>query len=439
MRVPRVPEIAEPPPPPYTPSASTILTPPPSEVAEPASALRTPSETSVDDAGVTNPADYFGTRPFTRGETLQNEGVILGFLTRPLTFLPSTTREALPFPEPIETFFNRDVTFKDWDLFKDHLLPQRATSFASEKATFVLTPAQQEHVRSILAEWNKGFFRPRRISIEAVFEAGPSAPEALDSISDPAAPRRTPRPRAGRSASVSSSASTTSNLSVSSTASSISSVPPSEIESIPPSTIQDWLQTLHATPSSRDNPRLALQTFRSQARAAAAAAAASPPAANEPATKDSPTPLQHRKSLRQDHRDLKREIRALVRAARHQQREERRSLRRIQREDRRATRRSHKTTNPAASSRRNQSFQPPPPPLSSRTTTTASSSSSGQSCRQQRRTPTGLWGSAVDTMNGWAKACEEACDLGEKHAVEVAKRIDGMIEEGERRLRGTTF
>ena len=443
MRVPRTPEASDPPPPPYTPSASDILTPPPSETAEPpeqplrpaadvdARAITNPSNRSVDSIDAPSAFEYFSTRPFTRGETLQNEGVILNFLTRPITFIPSTRRDEIAYPEPVETFFNRDVTYKDWNLFKSHLLAQNAASFENEKATFELTPSQQEHVKSVLADWNKGFFRPRRIGIQAVFDA--SQQSASTDVPDSNATAR----RLRRSGSMSSIASSASNVS---SASSISSIDPNDIESVPPATIRDLLTSIRSDPTAKQDLRTYLQDLRGAFHSQA-----------ESLCTEERKEL--RKNFKREHRELGREIRKIVREARQEQREERKALRRAQRETRRASRqktitlqgeRSCPFTQPrvnsttpnghglgATRSQARTPFGAEPPSLasSSRAPTTAS--------EQQKKK--GLLGSAVDTMNQWAKACEDACDLGEKHAVEVAKKLDVMIEEGERKLKGTSF
>ena len=150
-------------PPPYTPS-DPHAAPPPNNSSNSIPA-DSPVLTSVRssylrrDNVLTEPtaAGYFEERPCT----IQYPSFIL---RHSLNLISDVTRNDLPFPQPEERYHARDVTDDDWHTFTNYLL-----SVAHNEASMTVpptteeTPGQQERFAAIVAEWNQGFFGPRGI------------------------------------------------------------------------------------------------------------------------------------------------------------------------------------------------------------------------------------------------------------------------------------
>ena len=460
MRVPVIPDSPEPPPPPYTPEPSDLASSvSPSVAGEPVSLpVRTIASGATEDASTaasqvldsssaTSSAEYAATRPFTRGETLRNEGIILNFLTHPIVCLSSTRAEEFNFPEPVETFFNRDVTYKDWNTLKSHLFPHHLEALGGEKptSTVTLTQGRQDQVEAVLAEWNKGFFGPRRIALKAVFE--PAQKNLDGSLREDAMPVTTRRHH--RSASVSSVAS------VASTTSSISSISSKDFESIPPVTVQQLLASFRSDPTNKAHLRAAVTDLRSKFRAQA----------NTVPPKDR---KNFRKAYKKEHKELKKELRSIIKDVWKENHAERKAFRKDSKAERkeawkarkqdRGDRRSRRCPHARAERQaeygqaRARSFDcpgayPEEPTLVQNAPVQAAAEPTPGSTRAgfmgnrpvpgmlpPRRSQTSYVGGATQGLGQWVKAAEDACKLAERHLEGVTRRLDGALEEGERKL-----
>ena len=452
MRVPITPEGLVSPPPPYTPSASDITpTSPPFVAGEPLELpIRTIApETAEDDAkagsivssqvlsssNVTSAIYYFTNRPFQRGEVLQNEGVVLHHLTKTIHLGPSMVMGDICFPDPAETFFNRDITYKDWNVFQSHLFPIKTSN---DNATDSSTLSQQPRMEAVIAEWNKGFFNPRRIDFN--LSAAPPSPSNSKPVNQDTLADCHHR----RSASMSSASSITSSNVTD------SSILSADIESVPPSEARDLLTSFRETLSRTSQLRSAFKDFR----------------ANFQAQANSLTPEERkalRKCYKKEHRELKNEIRNIVKDAVKETKSERKTLRKAAQAERKEARKArkqnyHKRVQEKGGNRHgpNSRVERQPSNGQGRSQNFGSNSDEmhvqagnlprsqtmpGQFPSFEGNVPT--WGATrsasyvggtAQSLGSWVKAAEDACKLAEQHLDAFTKRIDGALEEGERRL-----
>lgn len=57
-----------------------------------------------------------------------------------------------------------------------------------------------------------------------------------------------------------------------------------------------------------------------------------------------------------------------------------------------------------------------------------------RSLQASRGQSTGYVGGAAQSLGQWVRAAEDACRLAERHANDIARRLDGVIKDGERGL-----
>ncbi|KAL8809747.1 MAG: hypothetical protein Q9200_003140 [Gallowayella weberi] len=183
------------------------LPPPPYSLVDPSGQQRAATATqglapAYHATAFVSGAAYFQMRPATHPR-LSNT------LPCHIAVLADTTSTDLPMPQPRRILTDRDVTPHDWMSFVNHLLPnhpaspspkavrkeaanKRLPTHISEKPTASLSeePQRQQLVKTVVEEWNQGFFLPRGIKIVVRVEATPrqQADSGVDS-SSPSFPR----------------------------------------------------------------------------------------------------------------------------------------------------------------------------------------------------------------------------------------------------------
>lgn len=123
-------------------------------------------------------AAYFEMRPPTRPKPVPQ-------LPVRIAVLPSATATDLPMPEPKSILTSRDVDLHDWTAFVNHLVPQESPVSAicieekpkkgikwgkAQTGKTVASSAppeleRQQSIKTVVDEWNQGFFMPRGLEI----------------------------------------------------------------------------------------------------------------------------------------------------------------------------------------------------------------------------------------------------------------------------------
>ena len=358
MRVPLTPDDDEPPPPPYTARDLPSSSPTPGSQEGVEMPIRTslrggymrPSPQSQVSHGsdISSAAAYFENRPYDQGPALERAGLNLNTFEHTIAFVSGMSREDIGFPHPPDIYFNRDILYDDWVTFTNFLFPppgyplsektdkaEKGKSGRSEERRSFShedTPDRCRHIRTVIAEWNEGFFGPRQVRILAQF--GPTrspvrsessaAPERTSheedihsesdddlnatreapSISRPTEPQ--PRGRYPRSDSISSSPSSRS----SSSDFSISSIASKDLEGCSLNGLRNALEAFRADPTKQRHLRNAVnqlrETLRAQSRSVSSAE-----------RKDM------KKKLKSGVKDTKKEIKGIVKNIQKERRAER--------------------------------------------------------------------------------------------------------------------
>lgn len=190
MRVSMDPAGEEAPPPPYTAYQADPAMTPDYEAPEAVAGSSLPIRTSLrggytrsipdqesEVSTLLSPAAYFEERRF-QCDVASEE---LEFLEHNIHFDSSTTPTRLPFPRPSDGYLRRDVTGQDWATFVNYLFSNQQKR---PNPNHLNSPEQRERIRSVIAEWNVGFFTPRLIRIIEHFE-----PLLNDGASSPRVPQ----------------------------------------------------------------------------------------------------------------------------------------------------------------------------------------------------------------------------------------------------------
>ena len=372
MRVPQTPEIDEPPPPPYTHQAP---------VSQKTTALQIPTSLrrgyishaprsqASDVSNLSAAATYFEDRPVAGRPALQNAGADVAYIEHTIPFIPGAGREQIVFPQPAESFFERDVSYEDWATFRNFLFPPNADVSKSEKINRGTnedprdiskqdTPEHRGRLAAVIAEWNQGFFSPRGIRILADFEpipnltrsGGSPVPQRLSHEAPipngqsgiPNSAREAPyigpvpshrSPRHGRRRTLSSS-STGSSTSFSSDTS-VSSIKSKDLEGCTPNSMQSALTTFRTNAANGNHIRHAvsqlLEAFRTEIKAV------------------SPAERKNmKKQYKNEYKHARKEIKSLMKDAKKSRKAQRKALRHerhVRRDGERAERRNFRKGN----------------------------------------------------------------------------------------------
>ena len=294
-----------------------------------------PSELPSEDISISSATAYFQGRQ----APISIDTSRVDLINHKIEFTSETTGDDLFFPFSREVSNARDVTSHDWFTFVNYLFPVLDRS-ASEKVgnekgfeprAFVEqdSPVRRQRIKDVVAEWNEGFFNPRRIRITASFDSAPSSSIPIRTGSDNNGPvpvnRNTPiHPKLHRSHSVSS----TSSSSSSSSSSSVDSIKSKDMEGADINTLRSALLAFRLDPNAKQNLRQSVRQLRNEFR-----------------SQRRDLPRQERKDLKREYKDqrkeLKREVKAVVkefRATRRAERKARRAERKSRRHGKRAER-----------------------------------------------------------------------------------------------------
>ncbi|KAL9131760.1 MAG: hypothetical protein Q9217_000365 [Psora testacea] len=376
MRVPLTPDIDDPPPPPYTPHG--LISPAPESTLQ--HSVELPLRTSLrggylrpgprsqvsETSNLSTATTYFADRPYDQGPALQRAGIHLNHIEHTIPFNSETSRDDIGFPQPADTYFNRDVTYEDWTTFANFLFPpdSHLSSEKSEKGEWrhdekrrssseENTRERRQRIEAIIAEWNQGFFLPRNIHVLAQFiptlyptrSGSSSAPQRIpheapipsepcdgtDATGQPLYYPPYNGPCAGvprrRSASINSTSTSTSF----SSNSSVSSITSKDLEGCTPSGLRSSLESFRADPTKTDHLRSAINQLRQTCLAQS----------------HSISPAERKELKKQTKSEIKaakKEIKSIVKSIKYErktQRKARRAERHGRRDWKRKDRRSH--------------------------------------------------------------------------------------------------
>ena len=126
------------------------------------------------EAGFSSAALYLDERPFTFIPPST-------FISHRLPLSPHTTREDIHLPDHFEVWRARDVVELDWATFVNYVLAEvhaepdgKGHQSRASVATQKFMESRQK-AEAVIAEWNEGFFGPRRIHVTADFSSSTSA------------------------------------------------------------------------------------------------------------------------------------------------------------------------------------------------------------------------------------------------------------------------
>ena len=352
--------------------------------------------------------EYCTSRPFERGALLQQQGIDLPPFSHGVYLGTTISDSTLDFPEPLETLLNRDVTFKDWDAFRDHL------SLAADDSGHVSGGSLDRRTRydAVIQYWNQHFFGPRRIAIDLL-----SKPAFAVEDASLGAPGKT-KPR---SPSVSSTSTTLSMAS--SDSSSTASISSKDLQSCDPTKLREGVDSFRDNLPHEPNIVKAVHDLRAQLRKAAVS-----------------LPPEQRRALRKefkhDNRELKREIRHIVHEARSERKAQRKAARKASWSEKRETRKARKQSRSAQHIDGQGSLGQPDLPggsSGSQGTQNTEPGPFGPSGPQTQRSNTGqpslISDGIAQTIGQWVRVGEDACRLAERHLNDVARRIDVACQE----------
>ena len=349
--------------------------------------------------------EYCTSRPFERGSLLQQQGINLPPFSHGVHLGASISEKTLEFPEPLETFLNRDVTFKDWDTFRNHL------SLAADHPGLVRGDNLDQRARydAVIQYWNQHFFGPRQIQIDSLQKPASAVEDAGLVASGKTKPR----------ASSVSSTSTTLSL-ASSDSSSTASVSSKDLQSGDLSKLREDVDSFRDNLPHEPNIVKAVQDLRAQLRRAATTL----PPENRRALK---------KEFKNEHRELKREIRHLVHEARGERKAQRKAARKASWSEKRELRKACRQSRSAQHNDGQGSLGQTDLPGGSSGSQGAQKAESGPAGPQAQQANAGqpslLSDGIAQTIGQWVGVGEDACRLAERHLNDVARRIDVACQE----------
>ncbi len=335
MRVAVVPDMDDPPPPPYTSQDTSVAR---SSQDSPNAATQ-PIQTSLrggyirpslssEEPSISSAAVYFAERP----PFLHNPGPHLNLVEHDITFTSETTRDDILYPLPIETYIARDVTIPDWSTFVNYLFPTTIETSASKpkwerdvKSPHFAeedTPERREQIQAVVAEWNENFFSPRLIHINVRF-APALSPLTSRSVPYPTAPiQKGYNPQPMRRSHSFSSTSTSS----SSSSGSVDSIKSKDLEGAEISQLRSALLAFRLDPNKSTNLRLSVRQLRDEFR-------------SQRCNTSSKDRKDLKKGSKDQRKEIKREVKAVVKEIKDTQKTDRK-LRKAEKKSRREGKRA---------------------------------------------------------------------------------------------------
>ena len=308
-----------------------------------------PSEMPSDESNLSSVITYFEDRD---DPDLHQAGVQSSVGEHTITFTGETTRDDVAFPLPSETYIARDVTSRDWSTFVSSLFPMHdegrngQLSLEKDRQRYSLegedTPARQDRILAVIAEWNEDFFNPRQIHVDAHFSPPPShtssqstaIPSAAKDPNVGSRPLQSSQPTMHRdnpvrwSSDLSAPHPTHRSLSTSSSgsssSSSVDSIKSKDIEGADLSQIRSALRSFQLDATKKDHLRASVRQLRDEFRSQ-----------RRDLSKDS---KELKKEYRKQRKEIKREVKAVVKeikATRRADRKIRKAERKSQREGKR--------------------------------------------------------------------------------------------------------